>query len=157
MSSEIPETNTAAWYVVHTKPRQEGQALVGLVFVLAQMLLIRPSLSWRLVVPIVLLLASLFLASERRTGWILFVAGLGVWVLLNAQRLFVGKYKWLLLLAGLGVAGAVAGSDVVHRRMALAVLEFNQFLSMSSQERAAAVLGSVSIRMQYVTTVMEAI
>ena len=30
MSSEIPETNTAAWYVVHTKPRQEGRALENL-------------------------------------------------------------------------------------------------------------------------------
>jgi transcriptional antiterminator RfaH len=30
MSSEIPETNSAAWYVVHTKPRQEGRALENL-------------------------------------------------------------------------------------------------------------------------------
>ena len=68
-----------------------GQALVGLVFVFAQMWLVRARLSWRVAVPAVLLLASLFLASERRTGWVLFVAGLGVWGLLNVKRLFVGK------------------------------------------------------------------
>jgi len=27
MSSEKPETNHQAWYVVHTKPRQEARAL----------------------------------------------------------------------------------------------------------------------------------
>jgi len=30
MNSEIPETNTTAWYVVHTKPRQEARALDNL-------------------------------------------------------------------------------------------------------------------------------
>ncbi|WP_396189452.1 transcription/translation regulatory transformer protein RfaH [Flavobacterium sp.] len=30
MRSEIPETNTTAWYVVHTKPRQEARALENL-------------------------------------------------------------------------------------------------------------------------------
>lgn len=147
---------TGHWHLSHMS-HMYGQALVGFVFVLAQMWLVRPKLSWRVMVPIILLLASLFLASERRTGWVLFVAGLGVWVLLNVNRLFVGKYKWLLLAAGVSVIGVVACSDVVHRRMGLAVLEFNQFLSMNSQERSAAMLGSVSIRMQYVSTVMEVI
>ena len=30
MSSEIPETSNTAWYVVHTKPRQEARALENL-------------------------------------------------------------------------------------------------------------------------------
>ena len=30
MSSEIPDTHTSAWYVVHTKPRQETRALENL-------------------------------------------------------------------------------------------------------------------------------
>jgi O-antigen ligase len=132
-----------------------GQALVGLVFVLAQMWLVRSRLSWRVAGPVVLLLASLFLASERRTGWVLFVAGLGVWGLLNVKRLFVGKYKWWLLLAVFGVMGVVASSDVVHRRMSEAVVEFNQYLSMTPQERAAAMFGSVSIRMQFAATAWE--
>jgi hypothetical protein len=134
-----------------------GQALVGLVFVLAQMWLVRPQLAWRVAVPLVLLVASLFLASERRTGWLLLVAGFGVWGLLNAKRLFVGKYKWLLLLAVVGVMGVVATSDVVHRRMALAAVEFGQYLAMTPQERSAAELGSVSLRMKFAVTAWEAI
>ena len=30
MTSEIPETNNTAWYVIHTKPRQEARALENL-------------------------------------------------------------------------------------------------------------------------------
>ncbi|PUE31181.1 hypothetical protein B9Z35_09155 [Limnohabitans sp. Jir61] len=134
-----------------------GQALVGLVFVLAQMWLVRPQLAWRVAVPLVLLVASLFLASERRTGWLLMAAGFGVWGLLNAKRLFVGKYKWLLLLAVACVLSVVATSDVVHRRMALAAVEFGQYLDMTPQERSGNVLGSVSVRMQYAATAWEAI
>jgi O-antigen ligase len=132
-----------------------GQALVGLVFVLAQMWLVRSRLSWRVAVPVALLLASLFLASERRTGWVLFVAGLGVWGLLNVKRLFVGKYKWWLLFAAVGMTGVMVSSDVVHRRMLEAVVEFNQYLAMTAQERAAAMFGSVSIRMQFAATAWE--
>jgi O-antigen ligase len=134
-----------------------GQALVGLVFVLAQMWLVRSRLSWRVAVPIALLLASLFLASERRTGWLLFVAGLGVWGLLNVKRLFLSKYKWWLLGAVIGMVAVVVSSDVVHRRMAVAVVEFNQYMLMTPQERSAAVFGSVSIRMQYAATAWESI
>lgn len=134
-----------------------GQALVGLVFVLAQMWLVRSRLSWRVAVPIALLLASLFLASERRTGWLLFMAGLGVWGLLNVKRLFLSKYKWWLLSAVIGMVVVVVSSDVVHRRMAVAVVEFNQYMLMTPQERSAAVFGSVSIRMQYAATAWESI
>jgi O-antigen ligase len=134
-----------------------GQALVGLVFLLAQMWLVRSQLAWRVAVPLVLLVASLFLASERRTGWLLLVAGFGVWGLLNAKRLFVGKYKWLLLLAVVGVMGVVATSDVVHRRMTLAAIEFGQYLAMTPQERSTAVFGAVSVRMQYAATAWEVI
>ena len=134
-----------------------GQALVGMVFVLAQMWLVRPSLAWRVAVPMALLLASLVLASERRTGWVLLAAGFGVWSLLNAKRLFAGKYKWWLLGGAVAVLGVVASSDVVHRRMALAVVEFNEYLALTPQERSAAIFGSVSIRMQYAATAWEAI
>ena len=134
-----------------------GQALVGMVFVLAQMWLVRPSLTWRVAVPMALLLASLVLASERRTGWVLLAAGFAVWGLLNAQRLFAGKYKWWLLGAAVAVVGAVASSDVVHRRMALAIVEFNEYLALTPQERSAAIFGSVSIRMQYAATAWEVI
>jgi hypothetical protein len=134
-----------------------GQALVGFFFVLAQMWLVRPGLSWRVLLPMALLVLSLFLASERRTGYVLLVGGLGVWGLLNAKRLFVGKYRWWLVLAALVGVVVVASSNVVQSRMALAVTEFNQYLAMTPQERATSVLGSVSIRLQYVATIWEAI
>lgn len=134
-----------------------GQALVGFVFVLAQMWLVKPKLSWRVAIPMILLLASLVLASERRTGWVLLAAGFGVWGMLNAKRLFGGRYKWWLLGAAISVLAVVASSDVVHRRMALALVEFNEYLALTPQERSAAIFGSVSIRMQYAATAWEAI
>ncbi len=134
-----------------------GQALVGFFFVMAQMWLVRPSLSWRVLVPMALMVLSLFLASERRTGYVLLLAGCVVWCLLNAKRLFVGKYKCWLVLAALAGVGVAASSDVVQSRMVTAAAEFNQYLAMAPQERATSVLGSVSIRMQYVATIWEAI
>lgn len=134
-----------------------GQALVGFVFVLAQIWLVKPKWSLRVAVPVILLLASLFLASERRTGWILLVAGFGVWGMLNAKRLFTTKPKWWLLGAAIAILAIVMSSDVVHRRMALAVAEFNEYLALSPNERSAAIFGSVSIRMQYAATAWEAI
>jgi O-antigen ligase len=104
--------------------------------------------------PIALLVLSLLLASERRTGWLMLAAGLGVWALLNARRLLAGKYKWWLLLALVAAFGVVASSGVVHRRMALAMVEFNQYLSMTPQERAT-VTGAVSIRLQFASTMIE--
>jgi hypothetical protein len=134
-----------------------GQAVVGLVFVLAQIWVVRPSLSWRVWLPVMLLLASLFLASERRTGWVLFVVALGVWGWLNLNKLLLGKYKLLLLCTVFSALSLAIGSDVLHRRMTLAFAEFNQFLTMTPQERSAAMLGSVSIRMQYAITFIEVI
>lgn len=134
-----------------------GQGLVGLVFVLAQMWLVRPSLSWRVAVPIALLVTSLLLASERRTGWALLAAGFVVWGALNFKRLFLGKYKWWLLSAAIGAFAVLLNSDVVHRRVAVAVVEFNQYMQMTAQERSAAIFGSVSIRMQYAATAWEAV
>ena len=133
-----------------------GQALVGLVFVLAQMYLVRPALSWRVLVPLALLVMSLFLASERRTGYVLLLAGFGLWALLNAKRFNASKYKWWFLLAVLAVVIAAANSGVVHKRMAQALVEVSEYLAMSPQERVNAV-GAVRIRMQYVITVIEAI
>lgn len=134
-----------------------GQALVGFFFVLAQMYLVRPSLSWRVLVPMPLLVLSLLLASERRTGYVLLVAGFVVWGLLNAKKLFVGKYKWWLMLAALVGVAVVDTSNVVQSRMVLAMTEFNQYLGMTPQERASSVLGAVSVRMQYVVTIWEVI
>lgn len=134
-----------------------GQALVGFIFVLLQMWLVQPSRGWRVVLPMALLLLSLLLANERRTGYLLLIGGLLVWGLLNAKRLFVAKYKWWLALAALSAVVMAGNSHVVQIRMALAVSEFNQYLAMTPQERATSVLGAVSLRLQYVVTIWEVI
>lgn len=134
-----------------------GQALVGLVFVLAQAWLIKPRLSWRVALPALLLLASLFMASSRRTGWLLLAAGAVVWLLLNVNRLQLGKYKWWLIAAVIACIALVGSSEVVSKRMAEVVFELRQYMGMTAQERSAAVFGSVSIRLQYAATAWEAI
>lgn len=134
-----------------------GQAIVGLIFVFMQMWLTRPHLSWRIVVPIILLLLSLFMASERRTGWLLLFLGFMVFVFLNSKKIFSVKYKWwFLCVAGVLVVVA-ASSNVVQARMELALNEINQFFSMTQNERSAALLGSTSIRLQYAITAWESI
>lgn len=159
LTGVIPQGKYFSYEFLHMShlSHMYGQALVGLFFVLAQMWLVRPSLSWRVLLPMAFLVLSLFLASERRTGYILLLAGFGVWGLLNAKRLFVGKYKWWLVLAALAGVVVAVSSSVVQSRMVLAVAEFNQYLAMTPQERATSMLGSVSVRMQYMVTIWEAI
>ncbi len=156
LSGRVPQGEYFTTGFIHMShlSHMYGQALVGLVFVLAQLWLVRPSLSWRIAMPIALLVLSLFLASERRTGWLMLAAGFGVWALLNGRRLFVGKYKWWLLFALVAALGVVASSDVVHRRMVLAMVEFNQYIAMTPQERAT-VTGAVSIRLQFASTMID--
>ena len=134
-----------------------GQALVGLVFVLAQVFLLKPRWRWWAGTSIAVLILSLLLASERRTGWLLLAAGFVVWALLNAKRLFVGKYKWWVVLAFLVALLAAFFSDIFNARMALAWKEYKHFASLTPQERAVTAFGSVSLRLQYVVTVLEAI
>ena len=134
-----------------------GQALVGLVFVLAQVFLLKRRWRWWVGASMAVLILSLLLASGRRTGWLLLAAGFGVWALLNAKRLFVGKYKWWVVLAFLMALVAALFSDIVSARMALAWKEYKHFASLTPQERAVTAFGSVSLRLQYMVTVLEAI
>ena len=135
-------------YFWPTAPHMYGQTLVGLIFLLAQMQLVRPKFSWQIAVPMLLLIASLFIASERRTGYLQLAAGFVVWGALNYKRLFVGKYKWWIALGGVAVFIAASLSPVVQSRMAMALLEINQYLDQSSLERANNAT-SVGIRMQF--------
>lgn len=137
-------------------PHMYGQVLVGLFFVLAQMWLIRPSLSWRVAIPMLVLLFSLLIASERRTGYLLLAGGMVVWCLLNKQRIFVGKYKWWML-CGLLVSLILAvNSPIFQSRMQLVVQELSQFLSMTTEQRAG-INTSVGIRMQFYISIVELI
>jgi O-antigen ligase len=118
-----------------------GQVLVGCFFVLAQMLVARPQLTWRVVVPMLILLASLVFASHRRTGYVLLAAGFLVWAWLNKERLF-GQYRWWFVTAAAVVAAIALSSSVVQERMLLVVAEVQQ---------------SVGIRLQYYMSVWDLI
>jgi len=135
-------------YFWPTAPHLYGQILVGFFFLLAQILLTRPSLSWRVILPMALLLLSLFFASERRTGYLQLAAGLVVWTVLNHKQLLVGKYRWWFLVTAVIAVVAALASPIVQRRMAQVVFEVQQFLAQTPEERTAKVT-SVGIRLQY--------
>lgn len=143
-------------YFWPTAPHLYGQILVGFFFLLAQMLLVRPSLSWRLIVPMALLVMSLFFASERRTGYLQLAAGFVVWAGLNHKRLLVGKYKWWFAVGAVVAFAAALASPIVQRRMAQVVFEFQQFLAQTPEERTAKET-AVGIRLQYYVSVWELI
>ena len=143
-------------YFWPTAPHLYGQILVGFFFLLAQMLLIRPNLSWRVILPMALLLMSLFFASERRTGYLQLAAGFVVWTVLNHKRLLVGKYKWWFILGALVAFVAALASPIVQRRMAQVVFEVQQFLAQTPEERTARET-AVGIRLQYYVSVWELI
>lgn len=143
-------------YFWPTAPHLYGQILVGFFFLLAQMLLVRPNLSWRVILPMALLLMSLFFASERRTGYLQLAAGFVVWTLLNHKRLLVGKYKWWYILGALAAFVAALASPIVQRRMGQALLEVYQFINQTPEERTAKEL-AVGLRLQFALSTWELI
>lgn len=124
---------------------------------LAQAWLINPRLSWRVAIPILILLALLFLASSRRTGWLLLAAGAVLWLLLNINRIKLGRYKWWMGIAIFCLITLVSHTEVVESRMAEVGDELSRYFAMTPQEPSAAVLGSVSLCAQYVVRVWETI
>jgi O-antigen ligase len=133
-----------------------GQILVGLFFVLAQILLIKPELSWRIVAPMGIMLAGLFLASERRTGWILLLVGFAVWIFLNRKRVVSkGRQKWMLV-AILLVASLMFSSRTVHERIAKIGQQVELFAAQTPEDRITKPT-SVGIRMQYVVSSLQLI
>jgi O-antigen ligase len=143
-------------YFWPTAPHLYGQILVGFFFLLAQMLLVRPSLSWRVILPMGLLLLSLFFASERRTGYLQLAGGFVVWAVLNRQRLLVGRYKWWFVIGAVVALFTALASPIVQRRMAQVVFEVQQFLSQTPEQRTAKET-AVGIRLQYYVSVWELI
>jgi O-antigen ligase len=143
-------------YFWPTAPHLYGQILVGFFFLLAQILLARSSYSWRIILPMALLLMSLFFASERRTGYLQLAAGFVVWTGLNHKRLLVGKHKWWFVFGALAAFVAALASPIVQRRMAQVVFEVQQFLVQTPEERTARET-AVGIRLQYYVSVWELI
>jgi O-antigen ligase len=144
------------YFMPGSGPNMNGQILVGLFFVLAQILLTKPELSWRIAAPMVIMLAGLFLASERRTGWVLLLAGFTVWTFLNRERVIAkGARKWVLV-AILIIAALMSSSKKVHERVALIGQEVQLFVSQTTKERITKTT-SVGIRMQYVVSSLQLI
>ena len=141
------------WYTMH---HLYGQMIVGFIFLLAQMLLVRPDLSWRAAVPMLALLASMFFASERRAGILLLVAGLPLWVLLNHRRFSIGRYRWWLAAAAVAVIVGAMNSSIVQTRMMIAVQEIQNFIQRDPIERAND-FSSVGLRLQFYVSIWELI
>ncbi len=137
-------------------PNMNGQILVGLFFVLAQILLAKPELSWRIAAPMGIMLAGLFLASERRTGWILLLVGSVVWIFLNRERVIAKGYRKWMLVAILIVAALMFSSRAVHERLAKIGQEIELFTSQTTEDRIATPT-SVGVRMQYVVSSLQLI
>jgi O-antigen ligase len=133
-----------------------GQMLVALFFVLAQLLLVYPSLSWRAAAPMGLMLAGLFLASHRRTGWILMIAGAMVWIYINRERLINAKYQKWLVIVGLLVVGLIFASPQFDQRVALIGKEASHFIEQTTEERISKPT-SVGVRLQYALSSVELI
>ena len=116
-----------------------GQILVGLFFVLAQILLTKPELSWRIAVPMGIMLA-----------------GLVVWIFFNRERVIAkGQRKWILL-GILTIAALMSSSQKVHERIALIGQDVQLFTSQTTEERIGKPT-SVGVRMQYVVSSLQLI
>jgi O-antigen ligase len=141
------------WYTMH---HLYGQMIVGFIFLLAQMLLVRPELSWRAAVPMLALMASMFFATERRAGILLLVAGLPLWVLLNHKRFSIGRYRWWLVAAAVAVVVGAMNSSIIQTRMMIAVQEIQNFIQRDPIERAND-FSSVGLRLQFYVSIWELI
>jgi len=132
-------------------PNLHGQILVGLVLLLVHAALFQPRWRLPLAAAALLLLASLFFGSIRRTGYVLLAVG-SLLLMVLAWHRQTGKQRWVYLVAGLGALASLlllAGlSPKVQARVALFFTEYQQFFHMSTQERSQ-LETSVGLRLQY--------
>lgn len=141
------------WYTMH---HLHGQMSVGCIFLVAQLMLTQNRLSWQGLIPLVVLLGSMFMANERRAGFLLLVAGLPLWIFLNRKRFAVGQYRWWLLGVGAAVLIAAFSSSIVQNRLLLVWQEVSQYLQRSPVERAND-FSSVGLRLQFYVSIWEII
>jgi len=132
-------------------PNLHGQILVGTVFLLVHAALFQPGRRRLFAVLVLVLLASLFFASNRRTGYVLLAVG-SLLLMVLAWHRQTGQQRWVYLLAGLGALTSLlllAGvSPKVQARVALFFTEYQQFFDMNTQERSQ-LETSVGLRLQY--------
>ena len=140
-----PESMTSFMSNLH------GQILVGLVLLLVHAALVRRYQPWLLVALALVLLASLFFAAHRRTGYVLLAVG-SVFMMLLLWKSQTGRRRQVYLLAGVAVLAALlllAGlSATLQQRVDLFFTEYHQFFEMSPQQRSQ-LETSVGLRLQY--------
>ena len=141
-------------YLWPTMHHLHGQMSVGVVFLLAQLLLVQPKNSWRVVLPLVVLVASMFVANERRAGYFLLAAGLPLWVYFNRERFSIRRYRWWLAGVAMVLIAGAASSAIVQSRLAMISQEINHYLALTPEQRAG-VTTSVGIRLQFYTSIWE--
>lgn len=140
-----PESMTSFMSNLH------GQILVGMVLLLVHAALVRRYQPWLLVALALVLLASLFFAAHRRTGYVLLAVG-SVFMMLLLWKSQTGRRRQVYLLAGVAVLAALlllAGlSATLQQRVDLFFTEYHQFFEMSPQQRSQ-LETSVGLRLQY--------
>lgn len=139
------------WRAMH---HLHGQMSAGAIFILAQILLVQPKNKWRTILPLVILIASMVLANERRAGYFLLLAGLPLWIYLNRERFAITQNRWWLLVVVLVMLMVAASSSVVQARLALVLQEIHQYIALTPEQRAG-VTTSIGIRMQFYTSIWE--
>lgn len=141
-------------YLWRTMHHLHGQMSAGAIFILAQLWLVQPKATWRTIVPLVILVACMVIANERRAGYFLLLAGLPVWIYLNRERFSIKQNRWWLIAAAVIVVAFSASSSVVQARLALVLQEVQQYIALTSEQRAG-VTSSVGIRLQFYTSIWE--
>lgn len=147
---------TPGQYLWPTMHHLHGQMSVGCVFLLAQFMLTQKRLSWYGAIPTVVLLGAMFMANERRAGFLLLVAGLPLWIFLNRERFSVGHYRWWLIGGGAVVLLVAASSSIVQTRLMLVWQEIAQYLQRSPLDRSND-FSSVGLRLQFYVSIWEII
>ena len=141
-------------YLWRTMHHLNGQMSVGVIFLLAQLLLVQSKVTWRTIVPLVILIASMVIANERRAGYFLLLAGLPLWVYLNRERFSIKQNRWWLMAAAVVMLVVAASSSIVQTRLVLILQEIQQYIALTPEQRAG-VTTSVGIRLQFYTSIWE--
>jgi O-antigen ligase len=141
-------------YLWRTMHHLHGQMSVGAIFLLAQLWLVQPKTTWRSVLPLVILVAAMVVANERRAGYFLLVAGFPLWIYLNREKFALKQNRWWLMAAAVLIVVGAASSSVVQSRLELVLQEIQQYLAMTPEQRAG-VNTSVGIRLQFYTSIWE--